>query len=75
MSTLANTDGISITVNDEPKMVPAGETVGTLIERLAVKPQGIAVALNAEVIPRVRWGEQPLRSNDSVLIITATQGG
>ena len=66
---------LSITVNDEPKSVPSGETVASLIERLAIKPQGIAVALNAEVVPRQQWNELKLSSNDSVLIITATQGG
>ncbi|WP_353148264.1 sulfur carrier protein ThiS [Chryseobacterium sp.] len=39
------------------------------------KKKGIAVALNNRIIPLVAWPETFLRDKDSVLIITATQGG
>ena len=68
-------DTVTITVNDEQRAVPTGETVATLVQRLALKAQGIAVALNAEVVPQPHWNEYQLKSNDSVLIIMATQGG
>lgn len=37
--------------------------------------RGIAVAVNEEVIPRSEWAEHSLHENDTILIITATQGG
>lgn len=37
--------------------------------------RGIAVAVNEEVIPRNAWASHTLNENDSILIITATQGG
>lgn len=37
--------------------------------------KGIAVALNNQVVPREQWPSQQLKENDSILIITATQGG
>lgn len=37
--------------------------------------QGIAVAINEEVIPKQHWAKQELKDQDEVLIITATQGG
>lgn len=37
--------------------------------------QGIAVALNNSVIPRNDWPSHQLNTGDSILIITATQGG
>jgi len=36
---------------------------------------GIAVAVNDEVIPRTRWEETPLAENYNVLVITAAAGG
>ncbi|WP_407533967.1 sulfur carrier protein ThiS [Elizabethkingia miricola] len=39
------------------------------------KSKGIAVAVNSLVIPKADWGNTILQDKDSVLIITATQGG
>ncbi|MGK6343150.1 sulfur carrier protein ThiS [Chryseobacterium sp. DT-3] len=39
------------------------------------KRKGIAVALNNRIIPLSAWAETILKDKDSVLIITATQGG
>lgn len=39
------------------------------------KKKGIAVALNNRIIPQSFWAETILNDKDSILIITATQGG
>lgn len=39
------------------------------------KREGIAVALNNRIIPQSSWSETFLNNKDSILIITATQGG
>lgn len=39
------------------------------------KTKGVAVALNNQVIPRDKWSDTLLTDSDSILIITATQGG
>lgn len=39
------------------------------------KTKGIAVAVNNQVIPKQQWDTTPLKQNDNILIITATQGG
>ncbi|MDQ0783582.1 sulfur carrier protein ThiS [Chryseobacterium sp. W4I1] len=39
------------------------------------KKKGIAVAVNNRIIPMSAWAETILKDKDSVLIITATQGG
>ena len=36
---------------------------------------GIAVARNAEVVPRGRWAETALEPGDDIEILTAVQGG
>lgn len=42
---------------------------------LPEKKKGIAVALNNRIIPQSFWAETLLNNKDSILIITATQGG
>lgn len=39
------------------------------------KEKGIAVVLNHQVIPRQQWPNTLLQDQDTILIITATQGG
>lgn len=39
------------------------------------KKKGIAVALNNRIVPLSAWAETLLNDQDSILIITATQGG
>lgn len=46
-----------------------------LAMELPGKKKGIAVALNNRIIPLSAWAETSLKDQDSVLIITATQGG
>ncbi|PWN58713.1 sulfur carrier protein ThiS [Chryseobacterium viscerum] len=52
------------------------ETLEALLAiELPGKKKGIAVALNNRIIPLPLWAETILNNNDSILIITATQGG
>ena len=46
-----------------------------LAMELPHKRKGIAVALNNRIIPQPAWSETFLSDKDSILIITATQGG
>jgi sulfur carrier protein len=46
-----------------------------LAMELPGKKKGIAVALNNCIIPLSAWAETSLNNLDSILIITATQGG
>lgn len=39
------------------------------------RKKGIAVALNNSIVPQPFWHETLLKDKDSILIITATQGG
>ena len=68
-------DTVQVLVNDEPTELPAGTTLSSLLAKLNVKPRGVAAAVNAEVVPQQGWEATTLKSGDTVLIITATQGG
>jgi sulfur carrier protein len=58
------------------EMETAESTLASFLQSQALlETRGIAVAVNEEVIPRNEWARQALHENDSILIITATQGG
>jgi sulfur carrier protein len=65
-----------LTVNGHDRDIAPGATVAELVEEVApAAARGIAVAVNAEVVPRTRWVDTPLRAEDTVEILTAVQGG
>lgn len=68
-------DEITITVNDEHRVVPVQFTVEKLQHTLKAPNSGVAIAINGAVVPKEFWSNTELKNNDSVLIITATQGG
>ncbi|MFP3596265.1 sulfur carrier protein ThiS [Chryseobacterium sp. SIMBA_029] len=39
------------------------------------RKKGIAVAVNNSIVPQPSWPDTLLKNKDSILIITATQGG
>ncbi len=52
-----------------------GSLAALLLLEAPQKTKGIAVALNNQVMPRAQWPATPLNDRDTILIITATQGG
>lgn len=67
-----------IAVNGSPdaRVVP-GSTVAALLELLGVAADGlgIAVAVDAEVVPRPEWPAFAIPDGARVEILTAVQGG
>jgi len=67
---------MKLTVNNQPHELAGGATLGQLIATLGVDGRkGLAVALNASVVPVSKWAQTPLSDGDAVLLIQATQGG
>lgn len=68
---------VSITVNGEPRGVPAGLALPELLRRLDLDParSGVAVARNGTVVRRADWPETEIADGDDLEVITATQGG
>ncbi|GIV77743.1 sulfur carrier protein ThiS [Litorilinea aerophila] len=66
----------TITVNGEPQPYQE-QTVAELLQAREIPPDrpGIAVAVNATVIPRSRWHEHRLQPGDRVEIVRAVAGG
>jgi sulfur carrier protein len=68
---------VNITVNGEPRRLPAGATVASVVELLSDSPgaRGVAVALDGEVVIRSRWTETELREGALVEVVAAIGGG
>lgn len=79
--------GLSVTLNDEERTLPAGTTCRQLVEQItgrAVGPDGrptegaglgIAIAIRGQLVPRARWDSTPIRAGDVIEVVTAVQGG
>jgi sulfur carrier protein len=63
-----------ITVNGEPRDVVG--TVDELLDALGIEVRrGMAVAVDAEVVPRSEWSTTRVADGARVEIVTAVQGG
>ena len=68
---------MNATVNGEPRELPAGATVASVLELLEVGPdaRGVAVAVDGEVVSRSRWSDTPLHDGTAVEVVAAIGGG
>ncbi len=64
-----------IHVNGEPTDVAPDLTVAALLERLDVPDRGVAVAVDAEVVPRGQWSTRVVEEGAHVEVVGAIQGG
>ncbi|GAA4809331.1 sulfur carrier protein ThiS [Nocardioides caeni] len=67
---------MTITCNGESVRIAARTIAALLQQRLgAAQPDGVAVAVNGEVVPRSVWSAPLLCDGDVVDVVTAVQGG
>jgi len=66
---------ITIQVNDQKHQFSASISLQAVLKELAIKEQGIAVAINEQIISKSSWSQNILQDADKILIIKATQGG
>jgi sulfur carrier protein len=65
-----------IYVNGEPSdAVAPGASVTELLEALDVPDRGVAVAVDAEVVPRGEWSSFSVDDEARVEVLIAVQGG
>ncbi len=67
---IVDVNGLATELGEDP-------TVQTVVARLDVggERRGVAVAVDAEVVPRSQWEHRRLREGDHVEVVTAIQGG
>jgi len=66
---------ITIHLNGEPREVPDGLSVASLLEWLKFPADRVAVERNREIVPRSRWGETPLAAGDRLEVVHFVGGG
>ncbi len=64
-----------VRVNGEEREVTGGASVADLLRSLALEPNGIAVALNMEIVRRGEYAGTKLSEGDEVEIVRAVGGG
>ena len=64
-------------VNGHETELPAGATVSAAVAELGVRTprRGVAVAIDAEVVPRGEWDSRRLADGERVEVVMAIQGG
>ena len=63
-----------IVVNGRPTDAE-GLTLAELLARMEVPSRGVAVAVDAEVVPRGAWETHVVKDGAVVEVVTAVQGG
>jgi len=64
-----------VTLNGQSRDVAKGLSLADVVAQLTDAPRGIAVALNAAVVPRGNWAATTLADDDRIEVLTAVQGG
>ncbi|MEF8793605.1 sulfur carrier protein ThiS [Thiohalorhabdus sp.] len=66
---------MQIWVNGEARELPEGRTLRELVEEMGLSPQGVAVEVNQEVVPRGSHADYRLQEGDRVEVVRAIGGG
>jgi sulfur carrier protein len=66
---------MSIIVNGEASKIAPGTTISQLLDTLDVPSRGVAVAVDAEVVPRGAWETFAVPDGARVEVLVAVQGG
>jgi sulfur carrier protein len=69
---------MKVMVNGELHDLPDGSTVADLVKRAGMEVdqrRGVAVAVDAEVVPRSAWEDTELAEGQRVELLAAMQGG
>jgi sulfur carrier protein len=66
---------MTVTVNGERREIPDGLNVVALLEHLGMSKGRVAIERNLDILPRARWPETQVESNDSFEIVHFVGGG
>lgn len=64
-----------VRVNGEDKETQNGSTLKALLDGLNIRPEGIAVEVNREIVPKRNWENAVLKDGDAIEIVRMTGGG
>lgn len=66
---------ITVSINGEPRQLPANTTVAALIEEMGLTGKRIALERNGEIVPRSTFVTLQLSAGDKLEIVVAVGGG
>jgi len=66
---------VTVTINGDRREIPDGLTVAALLEHLGMTGGRVAIERNLDILPRARWKETAVQSNDSFEIVHFVGGG
>jgi thiamine biosynthesis protein ThiS len=66
---------MNLIINGEDRQFDSTLNISTLLERLGMKPDRVAVELNRELVPRERWPGTQLTDDDKLEIVHFVGGG
>ena len=66
---------MQLQINGQPRDLPDGLTVASLLSLLEIKAPRVAVEVNAEVVVKARHAQTALRAGDQIEIVTFVGGG
>lgn len=66
---------MNVLLNGTPRELPDGATIADVLALLDAPDRGVAVAIDAEVVPRGEWAAVTLRDGVRVEVVQAVQGG
>lgn len=69
-----NRNGMQIIINGK-SVTTSAQYLGDLLQQMDQAPEGLAVAVAGQVVPRAQWASWVLKENDEVLLISVTRGG
>ena len=64
-----------VKINGDPREVPDGLTVSTLLDFLEMRNDRVAIEHNLNILPRALWNETQVRQNDAFEIVHFVGGG
>ena len=64
-----------VKINGDPREVPDGLTVSTLLDFLEMRNDRVAIEYNLNILPRAMWNETQVRPNDNFEVVHFVGGG
>ena len=68
-------DPVQVSVNGERHCLPQDTSLTSLLTRLNLMSQRIAIERNAQIVPKSQYEQTVLESGDQIEVITAIGGG
>jgi sulfur carrier protein len=68
-------ESITLRVNGEERIAPAGLSLDRLLEALGYQPRLVVVEFNGSILSRQHWPSQPVVESDVLEVVTIVGGG